>query len=159
MCGISGYLDTSAGVNTAVLQKMNDVIRHRGPDDEGYALSSPAVPDFSASLLHACCEWGEDCLSHFNSMWGFALWGGSEHKLLCARDRLGQTNKMGFGTPIDLWRKQFSRDYPWEHVQNARTAPYFKMDFLTRLIDRQPDHPTVFEFLQTELFARQFDVS
>lgn len=35
----------------------------------------------------------------------------------------------------------------------------FKMDYLTRLIDRQPDHPTVFEFLQTELFARQFDVS
>lgn len=38
MCGISGYLNTDSGVNTEVLMRMNHVIRHRGPDDEGYAL-------------------------------------------------------------------------------------------------------------------------
>ena len=32
-------------------------------------------------LLHAYCQWGEDCLDHFNGMWGFALWDGKENKL------------------------------------------------------------------------------
>lgn len=40
-------------------------------------------------LLNAYCEWGEDCLDHFNGMWGFALWDGKKNKLFCARDRLG----------------------------------------------------------------------
>ena len=38
MCGISGYLDLENGVHIEVLQRMNNVIIHRGPDDEGYAL-------------------------------------------------------------------------------------------------------------------------
>ena len=38
MCGISGFLDLETGVDTDVLQRMTAVIRHRGPDDEGYAL-------------------------------------------------------------------------------------------------------------------------
>ena len=38
MCGISGYLDLDRGVDTDTLRRMTDVIRHRGPDDEGYAL-------------------------------------------------------------------------------------------------------------------------
>ena len=38
MCGISGYLDLKNGVSIQTLRQMNDVIRHRGPDDEGYAL-------------------------------------------------------------------------------------------------------------------------
>lgn len=29
-------------------------------------------------LLYAYCEWGEDCLTQFNGMWGFALWDGQE---------------------------------------------------------------------------------
>ncbi len=40
MCGIAGFLDLEQGVNMQVLQKMTDVIRHRGPDDEGYLLFS-----------------------------------------------------------------------------------------------------------------------
>lgn len=42
MCGISGYLDFDQGVNVAVLQRMNNAIRHRGPDDEGYLLINEA---------------------------------------------------------------------------------------------------------------------
>lgn len=179
MCGISGYLDTS-GVDVGVLQRMTNVIRHRGPDDEGYALISSsgaafysgpetmpeaALPpldqaegrgaflgfgfrrlsifDLTVSghqpmslpereisviyngeiynylelreelsalghsfhtscdtevLLHAYSQWGEDCLSHFNGMWGFALWDEQERKLFCARDRLG-------AKPFHYWRQ------------------------------------------------------
>lgn len=46
MCGISGYLDTEGGVSTEVLRRMTDVIRHRGPDDEGYALAGPGGTAF-----------------------------------------------------------------------------------------------------------------
>lgn len=38
MCGISGYVDLKNGVNIRTLIKMNQVIRHRGPDDEGFCL-------------------------------------------------------------------------------------------------------------------------
>lgn len=69
-----------------------------------------------------------------------------------------RTNKMGFGAPVDLWRKQFSQDYLLEHVRNARTAPYFQMGQLTRLASERPDAPALFEFLQMELFARLFKV-
>lgn len=190
MCGISGYLDLDHGVDTAVLRQMNDVIVHRGPDDEGYALIGPAscsfcrgrdtipevalpplehedgsryflgfghrrlsIVDLTASghqpmslanrdlvvtyngeiynylelrdeltslgyifhttcdtevLLYAYCQWGEDCLTHFNGMWGFALWDGQQNKLFCARDRLGakpfhywhQGNRFLFGSEL-----------------------------------------------------------
>lgn len=198
MCGISGYLDTEAGVSTEVLRRMTDVVRHRGPDDEGYALIGPGGADFfrgndtipeislpsletaegrgrravlglahrrlsildlSASghqpmtlpgrdvtvvyngeiynylelrqeleamgfrfrttcdtevLLNGYLAWGEDCLHHFNGMWGFALWDGRTRKLFCARDRLGakpfhywrQGNRMLFGSEL----KQLCQD-------------------------------------------------
>ena len=39
MCGISGIFDISGKpVETGLLKKMTSVIRHRGPDDEGYIL-------------------------------------------------------------------------------------------------------------------------
>lgn len=40
MCGISGifFLNTSSNIKSTDLQKMNSVIRHRGPDDEGFIL-------------------------------------------------------------------------------------------------------------------------
>lgn len=38
MCGITGYLDTNKGVDFCLINKMNSVIAHRGPDDEGYAV-------------------------------------------------------------------------------------------------------------------------
>ena len=38
MCGISGYIDMKHGVDKNVLRDMTQMIRHRGPDDEGYAL-------------------------------------------------------------------------------------------------------------------------
>ncbi|MDR1619113.1 MAG: asparagine synthase (glutamine-hydrolyzing) [Clostridiales bacterium] len=38
MCGIAGYLDVKNGVDIPTLINMNNAARHRGPDDEGYAL-------------------------------------------------------------------------------------------------------------------------
>jgi asparagine synthase (glutamine-hydrolysing) len=50
MCGISGFVSFGKG-NVSVLKDMTNVIRHRGPDDEGFAF-------FSESLTHLC--WGAD---------------------------------------------------------------------------------------------------
>ena len=171
MCGICGWLSPSRRIDINVLKKMNNIARHRGPDDEGYALISnrtvqlyrgedsrgvdlPLLPadstcgpfflafahrrlsilDLSAKghqpmcsedgqlcvtfngeiynyielrqelvekgyvfrsgsdtevLLCAYREWGEECVEHFNGMWGFALWDAERRKLFCSRDRLG----------------------------------------------------------------------
>ena len=40
-------------------------------------------------ILHACEEWGRECLSRFTGMWAFALWDSRKQELFCARDRFG----------------------------------------------------------------------
>ncbi|RMH35845.1 MAG: asparagine synthase (glutamine-hydrolyzing), partial [Gammaproteobacteria bacterium] len=40
-------------------------------------------------ILHAYTEWGEDCVHKFNGMFAFAIWDRRNHRLFCARDRLG----------------------------------------------------------------------
>ena len=40
-------------------------------------------------LLTAWAEWGEDCLSHLNGMFAFALWDNQERALYLVRDRVG----------------------------------------------------------------------
>jgi asparagine synthase (glutamine-hydrolysing) len=40
-------------------------------------------------LLEAFKEWGQDCLSRMNGMWGFCIWDGKKKQLFCARDRFG----------------------------------------------------------------------
>jgi asparagine synthase (glutamine-hydrolysing) len=40
-------------------------------------------------ILYSYLHWGEDCLSHFNGMWAFAIWDGIKRKLFLARDRFG----------------------------------------------------------------------
>lgn len=218
MCGISGYLDLKNGVSIQTLRQMNDVIRHRGPDDEGYALIGteqtllfggqdtapilglPVLSDttdsgaflglghrrlsildlspsghqpmhlpaqqltlvyngeiynyvelrqelehlgchFNSScdtevLLQAYCVWGEDCLSHFNGMWSFALWDGRANKLFCARDRLGakpfhywhQGDKLIFGSEL----KQLCQD---NTIPRCFNHPYLSANLMYGLTD------------------------
>ena len=40
-------------------------------------------------LLAAYREWGEDCVNHFNGMWGFAIWDVRRRALFASRDRFG----------------------------------------------------------------------
>lgn len=171
MCGITGYLNLKKSVDWNTLYNMNQVISHRGPDDEGYAYfgttsgslkgkdtisdyhsltdikeMSPtdaflvfghrrlSIIDVSAAghqpmfdreqkycitfngeiynyieikqelialghhfttnsdtevILEAYKEWEEDCVQHFNGMWGFAIYDLEQKKLFCSRDRLG----------------------------------------------------------------------
>ena len=40
-------------------------------------------------LVYAYATWGEECLSHLNGIYAFAVWDRAEEKLFCARDPLG----------------------------------------------------------------------
>lgn len=47
MCGIAGLIDLSgSAIDPGILKSMTDVIRHRGPDDEGYVLIDQATSRF-----------------------------------------------------------------------------------------------------------------
>ncbi|MBP7184928.1 MAG: asparagine synthase (glutamine-hydrolyzing), partial [Saprospiraceae bacterium] len=41
-------------------------------------------------LLKAYHHWGEDCLSHFEGMFAFAIWNSISNRLFIARDRFGE---------------------------------------------------------------------
>ncbi len=173
MCGIFGVLNfDEVNVDFKSLQNSVNIIRHRGPDDEGYAvfnthkklceerygdtsaikkgdyiLSQPSgvfnlafgyrrlsIIDLSVNghqpffndekniciifngevynyieireelrgkgykfrtetdtevIVNAYIEWGEDCLSRFNGMWGMAIYDMRNNILFCTRDRFG----------------------------------------------------------------------
>ena len=38
MCGISGFIDFTKKTDQAILEKMNRIMAHRGPDGEGYGI-------------------------------------------------------------------------------------------------------------------------
>jgi asparagine synthase (glutamine-hydrolysing) len=41
-------------------------------------------------IVHAWEEWGEDCVRHFQGMYGFAVWDANDETLFLARDRFGE---------------------------------------------------------------------
>jgi asparagine synthase (glutamine-hydrolysing) len=140
MCGICGYVSQN-GVDEGILRRMNDTIRYRGPDDEGYYVDATAglamrrlsIIDLSTGhqpisnedgslwivfngeiynyqdvlpelvrrgyhfrtksdtevILHAYEAYGDDCVTHLNGMFAFAIWDNRRKRLFIARDRLG----------------------------------------------------------------------
>jgi asparagine synthase (glutamine-hydrolysing) len=173
MCGIFGVLNfDEVNIEFESLQRAVNIIKHRGPDDEGYAVFNThkklygerfgetsaikkgehilsessevynfafgfrrlSILDLSVNghqpffnqekniciifngevynyieireeliskgykfftgtdtevILSAYTEWGEDCLSRFNGMWGIAIYDMRKNVLFCSRDRFG----------------------------------------------------------------------
>ena len=56
MCGIAGYLDFDRKVNLKTLYEMTNIVKYRGPDDEGYLLFSE-----NESVLLAGNDTAKDC--------------------------------------------------------------------------------------------------
>jgi asparagine synthase (glutamine-hydrolysing) len=144
MCGITGVYNYGSHkpVGEKLLKEMCRVIRHRGPDDEGYFLKGEfgmgmrrlSIIDVAGghqpvfnedgsvgivfngeiynyqelmrglqkkghafstnsdteTILHLYEEMGDECVTELRGMFAFALWDGSEKKLLLARDRIGK---------------------------------------------------------------------
>ncbi len=173
MCGIFGVLNfDEVSINYESLQDATNIIRHRGPDDEGYAIFNThkgtyeekygdtsaikkgthilsgssgiynlafgyrrlSILDLSVNghepffnndkniciifngevynyieirevliskgysfhtgtdtevIMNSYMEWGEDCLSRFNGMWGMVIYDMRKNILFCSRDRFG----------------------------------------------------------------------
>ena len=63
MCGIAGYIDLRRKTATHILQDMTDLVKHRGPDDEGYTL-------FEGSNVQMC--FGKETISQIKNRQDFS---------------------------------------------------------------------------------------
>lgn len=52
----------------------------------GYSFSTDSDTEV---LLASYDRWGEDCVNHFNGMWGFCIYDNQKQTLFCSRDRYG----------------------------------------------------------------------
>lgn len=81
-------------------------------------------------ILAAYAQWGVECLSRFNGMWGFALWDSRKQQLFCARDRIGI--------------KPF---YYHQDASRLIFASEIKALFADPQTPRQPDEKAVYAYL------------
>jgi asparagine synthase (glutamine-hydrolysing) len=144
MCGICGVYNASSKepASQAIIERMTQLMTHRGPDDSGLHLDGPLGLGFarlsiidldgghqpmcnetgeiwlvfngeiwnyqalrreleqkghrfrtkgdSETILHAYEEYGTDCVTHLQGMFGFAIWDSHRQRLFLARDRAGK---------------------------------------------------------------------
>ena len=58
MCGITGIVSLDASpIEPAVLQRMNDLQAHRGPDGEGFAFAWSESGSFQHAFVHRTVQW------------------------------------------------------------------------------------------------------
>lgn len=87
-------------------------------------------------LLAAYSQWGEDCVSHFNGMWSFAILDRRRNRLFCSRDRFGKkpfyyvrtSGYFAFGSEIRqllpfLSRRQAHRETLLQFLVGAMAEP------------------------------------
>lgn len=87
-------------------------------------------------LLRAYETWGDDCTTHVEGDFAFALWDARQRRLFCARDRVGNRqfhyhwNGASFAFATDLHPLL---DLPWipEQVDEDTLAEYLATDWLT----------------------------
>ncbi len=222
MCGIFGVLNfNEVNIDFNSLRDSVNIIKHRGPDDEGYAvfntfkkisedrfgdtselkkgthiLSAPdgvfnlafgfrrlSILDLSINghqpffneekniciifngeaynyielrkeliskgykfrtgtdtevIMNSYIEWGDDCLSRFNGMWGIALYDMRKNILFCSRDRFGvkpfyynkDENIFVFGSELKSVVEYFKKDSSFQKKINREVAyDYFVNNF------------------------------
>src|SRR5712664_1051273 len=108
MCAICGICMRApdARVDQELLRRMTTVLRHRGPDGDGYLVRDNvgfgnrrlslidrghrfATKSDTEVIVHLYEEYGERCVDHLRGMFAFAIWDGQKNRVFLARDRLG----------------------------------------------------------------------
>ena len=69
----------------ARLDNRTDLINHLKID------ATPSAVTDTELILHAYLHWGEDCVSHLDGDWHFAIWDDRVQRLFLARDQAGNT--------------------------------------------------------------------
>ncbi|OGS37950.1 MAG: asparagine synthase (glutamine-hydrolyzing) [Elusimicrobia bacterium RIFOXYD12_FULL_66_9] len=117
MCGICGAVYGDGRVpDQGLLKRANDLIAHRGPDDEGYQADESLWVVLNGEIynylelraelegrghrfktksdtevvLALYQEMGERCVQKLRGMFAFAVWDKKEQRLFIARDRIGK---------------------------------------------------------------------
>ena len=84
MCGIAGYIDP-CGISRRALQRMSEVLAHRGPDDEGFLLLNARGEGCALRGPHSAA--GMEVLDHIDSSCtGFPALMGWVHRRLSIID-------------------------------------------------------------------------
>lgn len=104
MCGISGIVARAAGVDVrAEVQRMNDLIRHRGPDGEGLYLGPQFALGHRRLAIVDLTEHGHQPMSRGERYW--ITYNGEVYNYIELRDelsRLGETFNSGSDTEVIL---------------------------------------------------------
>lgn len=89
-------------------------------------------------IMNAYIEWGEDCLSRFNGMWGIALFDIRKNILFCTRDRFGvkpfyyfkDENRFVFASELKSIIEYFKSDPSFRKELNKENVyDYFVYNF------------------------------